>query len=503
MISNVIGVIISIVFVVVILVVSELIRKIGNFSTEFTRKFVHIGVSHWWLIAMFLIEDIRYALIPPIIFVLLNYYSYKKDLIKSMERGKSSNDLGTVYFPISLIILILLTWDGGLLGEDMKYLGALGILIMGYGDGFAAVIGEKYGQIKYKVLDNVKSLEGSIGVLTLSFMVSILILGIKFGFDVHIFQISFTIAVIATLVEAFTPRGFDNLSVPIISALGAYFFIYIINGQPLFIFIYMAAIGFILSFIIAFAAYRKQSLSISGTVGATLLGTLTYATAGFFGFAMMILFFLSSSILSSFKKKNKEQVAKQFDKTGQRDILQVFANGGVGLIHAILFYITKNPIFLICLATSYAAANADTWATELGILNKNNPFSLRTFKRVAKGTSGAVSLLGTASSLVGSMIIGLFSIIGFVLLNNIDINILYINLFLLITLSGFMGALVDSILGATVQGIYYSDDLEKETERKEHNNKPNRLIRGFSFINNDVVNFSSIAIASIIPLLFM
>ncbi|HHY70386.1 MAG TPA: DUF92 domain-containing protein, partial [Thermoanaerobacterales bacterium] len=88
MFSDITGVIISMVFVVSVLIISEAIRKMGRFPTEFTRKFIHIGVSHWWIVAMYFINDIRYAVIPPIIFVLLNYYSYKKDLIKSMERGK-------------------------------------------------------------------------------------------------------------------------------------------------------------------------------------------------------------------------------------------------------------------------------------------------------------------------------------------------------------------------------------------------------------------------------
>ncbi len=501
--GNIIGVIISIIFVVLVLVASEAIRKIGSFSTEFTRKFVHIGVSHWWLIAMFLIDDIRYALIPPVIFVLLNYFSYKKDLIKSMERRTDSSDLGTVYFPISLIILILLTWDGGFLGNDLKYLGALGILIMGYGDGFAAVIGKKYGQMKYKVLGKTRTIEGSIGMFFFSFVVSTIILGIMLGFELQIIQISFIIAALATLVEAFTPNGFDNLTVPITSALAGYLLIYIIVDPSLFMFIFMASIGFILSFVIAYAAYRKNSLTISGTVGATLLGTTIYATTGIYGFALMILFFLSSSVLSSFKKKNKEEVAKNFNKTGRRDIFQVFANGGAGLIHAILFYITNSPLFLIGLATSFAAANADTWATELGILNKRNPISLRTFKPVAKGTSGAISFLGTISSFIGSMIIGLFSVIGLVFLNNTELSLGYISIFLLVTFGGFIGALIDSILGATVQGIYYSDELQKETERKDYNGKPNRLIRGFAFVNNDLVNFLSIAIASVILLGFI
>lgn len=159
-------------------------------------------------------------------------------------------------------------------------------------------------------------------------------------------------------------------------------------------------------------------------------------------------------------------MARQFDKTGRRDILQVFANGGVGLIHSILYYMTKNPSYLVFLGISFAAANADTWATELGILNKKDPLSLRTFKRVEKGTSGAVSLFGTLSAFIGSMLIGIFATIGFSFLNIGELGFEYIKAFQMVTLGGFIGSLIDSILGATVQGIYYSEEMDGETEKK-------------------------------------
>jgi len=495
--GDVVGVIISIFFVAIILALSELIRKLSKFDTEFTRKFVHIGVSHWWLVAMFLIKDMRFALIAPVIFVFLNYYSYKKELIKSMERGKDSSDLGTVYFPISLIVLILLTWKGGLLGQDLRYLGALGVLIMGYGDGFAAIIGQSFGRRRYKIFGNQKSLEGSVTMFAFAFLVSAIILGNSIGFDINVLRISFAVAVLSALTEALTPYGFDNLTVPILSTLNAYFFV---KGSPAFLFIYMACIGFVFSFFIAYAAYKKESLTLDGSIGATFLGTLMYATSGLFGSIMMVVFFLSSSILSHFKKSKKEKAARQFDKTGRRDIMQVFANGGVGLIHSILYYITKKPAYLVFLGISFAAANADTWATELGLLNRRNPISLRTFKPVEKGTSGAISLFGTLSALVGSMLIGIFATFGFSFLNiNLsEIGLEFTQAFQMVTFGGFLGSIIDSVLGATVQGVYYSQELEGETEKRIYNGKPNVLVRGFSFVNNDLVNFLSIAISSIL-----
>ena len=74
----------------------------------------------------------------------------------------------------------------------------------------------------------------------------------------------------------------------------------------------------------------------------------------------------------------------------------------------------------------------------------------------------------------------------------------YIQTFQLVTLGGFFGSIIDSILGATVQGVYYSKELEGETEKRECNGKPNVLVRGFSFVNNDLVNFLSIGISSIL-----
>ena len=231
-------------------------------------------------------------------------------------------------------------------------------------------------------------------------------------------------------------------------------------------------------------------------MGAIILGTGIFATSGIYGAAIMIMFFLSSSFLSHYKKVKKETVAKQFDKTGKRDFFQVFANGGVGVILSIIYFITQNPHFLIALAISFAAANSDTWSTELGTLNKSKPFSLRTFKRVIKGTSGAVSFLGTIFGFLGSIFIGIVAIALMFMFDLSINNQSYLKIFIYITLGGFIGGLIDSILGATIQGIYYFDEEKIETEKKVYNNVPTRLIRGFSFINNDIVNFLSISIPS-------
>lgn len=496
--KEVVAVIISIIFVFAVIFVSELIRKVKGFSTEFTRKFVHIGVSHWWFVAMFLIKDLWYALIPPVLFVAVNYYSHKTNLIKSMERETKNSNLGTVYFPIALILLLCLTWEQGILGGDYKYIGAVGIMILGYGDGFAAIIGENFGRYNYSIMGNTKSLEGSITMFLFSFLASAVILVSYLGYDVIYIRAGFIVAVAATLIEAITPLGMDNITVPVMSAILLHYLLNVLDCAQLFMLIYMASVGFIISFLIAYGAYLKKSLTIDGSIGATFMGTVIHATSGVYGILMMLLFFFSASFLSHFKKNLKERVAKRFQKTGKRDAFQVLANGGIALIYSIMYHATKDNSFLVLMGIAFAAANADTWATELGILNRKDPISLRTFKRVEKGTSGAVSLFGTTAALMGAMFIAIFVTFGFSLVGIKGFHLDYVQCFLFVTLGGFVGSLIDSILGATIQGVYYSEELKGETEKSIYNGKPTLLVRGFRFVNNDIVNFLSIGISSLL-----
>lgn len=217
--NNVFGIIFSIIFVFLIIGVSSILTRFNLLSNEGSRKFIHIGVSNWWIIAMIFFNNNIYASIVPALFVVINYISYKKQVFKAMERDGSKNDLGTVYFALSLLILSLITFKN----VEYSYLGALGILIMGYGDGFAAVIGVKYGENKFKVLGNEKSLEGSLAMFIFSFIVSIVILYI-FN-PIHIILYSLVLAIISTFLEAFSPYGLDNLAVP----LGTSFVYYLIT----------------------------------------------------------------------------------------------------------------------------------------------------------------------------------------------------------------------------------------------------------------------------------
>jgi phytol kinase len=201
-----------------IIFISEMMVKLFQLPKEESRKFVHIGVSNWWLLAMFTFDSWTWAIIPPILFILLNLASWYTGLFDSMERRtRDINNLGTVYFPIALLLLVVLTWyDSPVLSGVAPYIGGLGILAMGYGDGFAALIGTWHGKHKYTILGSTKSLEGSFTMFVAALIPIFLLIHFGTGFALMpALGAALFLAVLAALVEAVTPRGLDNLSVPL------------------------------------------------------------------------------------------------------------------------------------------------------------------------------------------------------------------------------------------------------------------------------------------------
>lgn len=255
-------------------------------------------------------------------------------------------------------------------------------------------------------------------------------------------------------------------------------------------------IGFILSYAIAFIAYKKSSLSKSGLLAATFYGMGIYIFGGLYFFIIMIGFFISSSLFSHFKSSKKSKFDKIGEKTGVRDYTQVIANGLPSFIFGFLYYITGNQIYILGVVTALASANADTWASEVGLLSKSNPVSIITWEPIEKGVSGGISLLGTFASLMGAAFISLISIAGYVI--SFGNNGKLLLLFILPTLGGFLGSLIDSILGATVQAKYISCISNTITEKKYSDGVANALYSGVDVFDNNFVNFASGLLSSII-----
>ncbi|MDR0222187.1 MAG: hypothetical protein LBI38_01440 [Oscillospiraceae bacterium] len=207
---NLLGIIIIFAFVFFVLLVSSLIGK--KVSGEISRKIVHIGAANcWWIAARFLDSPV-WASIPPIFFIVFNFISVKFNVVKAMERKggkKGAAGYGTVFYPVSLLIIFIFCFSGSV----RMYVGSLAVVCMGYGDGFAAIVGEKFGKRKFKFLTARKSAEGCAAMFAVSFVSSAAVLSrqnVAFAFAG-----AFLTATVATCLETFTPDGYDNLTVPL------------------------------------------------------------------------------------------------------------------------------------------------------------------------------------------------------------------------------------------------------------------------------------------------
>jgi uncharacterized protein (TIGR00297 family) len=236
-------------------------------------------------------------------------------------------------------------------------------------------------------------------------------------------------------------------------------------------------------------------------VGAIIVGTLTFGLGGWTWGLLLIAFFISSSLLSHYRKADKRGLAEKFAKTSQRDLGQALANGGWGAIMAIAYFCQPHPILFAAFVGAMAAVNADTWATELGVLSPAPPRLLTTGQRVAVGTSGGVTTLGTLAASAGGLFIGLMALIlggGEAIWGSGPLNGGYLWLVPIGILGGLAGSTFDSLLGATVQGIYYCPRCQKETEVRMHGcGHPTQHLRGWRWLNNDWVNFASSIVGSL------
>jgi len=212
------GIVFSFIYVFGVIFLARFLERFGK---EVSRKTVHILVCNWWLLAMAFFDSAIWAAIVPACFLVINYLSYRFQIFSAMERGEGKGDLGTVYYAVSLLILALISF--GPIGSPV--VGGVGILIMGYGDGFAAVVGTRWPIGPYKIFGATKSLSGSATMLVVSFVVSAILLAAT-G-QPQVLLPALVIALLGTIVEAATPLGLDNLTVPLLTS-GAYYFWFVL-----------------------------------------------------------------------------------------------------------------------------------------------------------------------------------------------------------------------------------------------------------------------------------
>jgi uncharacterized protein (TIGR00297 family) len=238
------------------------------------------------------------------------------------------------------------------------------------------------------------------------------------------------------------------------------------------------ALGAVLALVIASAAWRTRALTRDGAIAAFFVGASVFGSLGTAGALLLLAFFIPSIGLSRLGRARKRALV-DIGKHGARDAMQVLANGGVAALCALLA-LHGDQRWSTAFAGAFAAATADTWGTEIGTLVAATPRSIISGKPVARGLSGGVTLAGTAAEIAGALFIALVA--GAVGIPRIAA----------VAVAGIGGALIDSLLGGTLQSLRWCARCKRPCETQPHmcgeNTQP---IRGLSWFGNDLVNLGA------------
>jgi uncharacterized protein (TIGR00297 family) len=243
-------------------------------------------------------------------------------------------------------------------------------------------------------------------------------------------------------------------------------------------------LGLGLSALIAGVAYCRKSLTRSGALAATAVGTAIFFGGGPWWFLALFTFFVTSTLLGRVGRARKAALAQDYQKGDRRDAMQVFANGGVAALCALMVMLAPSPWLGGAVLGALATATGDTWATELGVLSRRPPVSLLGLRRVPAGTSGAVSLLGLVATLLGGLAIGGVGSLAPVALGTPAWVSLVVG-----AVAGVGGSLVDSLAGATIQASFHCPTCDRACEVPVHHcGTTTEHQRGPLWLDNDTVN---------------
>ncbi|WP_423792008.1 TIGR00297 family protein [Methanocaldococcus indicus] len=196
-------------------------------------------------------------------------------------------------------------------------------------------------------------------------------------------------------------------------------------------------LAIVIVLILSIIIKRSKTLDNKGILASAIMGFFLIYFCGFKFFLILLSFFVLCSLASRLGKEKKKKLKNLEVCRGLKNVL---ANGLPPLIFAILYLIGFN-FGLVGYVASIASATSDTFSSEIGILSNEKPRLITTFKEVKEGEDGGITLLGLLAGLLGSFLIG---VVGFILFN--DFKLLVSS-----TIAGFLGNIVDSYIGATLE----------------------------------------------------
>lgn len=236
----------------------------------------------------------------------------------------------------------------------------------------------------------------------------------------------------------------------------------------------------ILLIIVPLFAYIKKSLTLSASLLAAAMIAISLSAGENYATFIIVSFLLISVVDKLCKKNNKKAEDDITLKTGARDIVQVFSNGGVSILFIIMWHITHHSIFLLCSTASLIESFGDSAASDVGIAFGGQAYDICKFRKLKSGLSGGVTVKGTLACLVGCIVMSFIAYFLGIANRGMDI--------LILTISSFFGCILDSVLGSVIQRKNKCTKCGSITEKKIHCGENTEYYSGWKSVDNDLVN---------------
>ncbi len=472
-----IGYIVAYMYLAIVFILSFCLSKMLN-NNEISRNLIHIFAGLGWIIyKVFFPATIHPIIISATLVILTIITRVKK--IRFIERA--NGNYGTIYYTVVMLIMSIIGYKRPFIFDIF----GLSILCLALGDAAANIIGSKIG--KTRIYKN-KSLQGSLTCFIIC-LVTITVCSQALSQNLGIGDI-LILTFLSTLTELFS-GSFDNLAIPFVVFI--YSYILLSTGVDIH-FVISVLIGSAL----AFCAKKIQLLNTPATFMLFCLVTLLFYYGGCRAFiAIMSIFTILIIIEKTIARKTAVVTDLINKESGIRNEIQLAANCLPAVILIIMYGISNNNIFIVAFFAAVAEVVGDSVASDVGVLSKKDPIDICSLKRIPRGLSGGISLLGTGAAVLICIYSG--CIYMFLYQGNIYFAIT-------IAFASMSGVVLDSILGSTVQARYKCVICNKYTEKNIHCEEVTALTKGIAFIDNSKVNlacniFSSCLASSIIILL--
>lgn len=458
---------------------AEGLRAAGvGISAAASRRLVHVGVGLFVAAAPWFFRQPAGVGLLALLFAAANLAAWRRGWLPSIHRARRRS-LGTVAFPLSVLPVLAFTWAAD---EGRVFAFQTAYLVLALADPVAAWAGGRALRPRLLFAKGAKTVQGTAAFVAAAFALAGGALWASRAAEglawtgLEVVSAAAAVAVVAGAVEALGRRGWDNFFVAIAAAVVLVAFEELPGARE------RLAGGTGAGVLFGWAAYRARALTADGAVAGGLLAASIVGIGGWAWTVPALAFFVLSSLLSKVGLNRKAGAAAQTEKGDVRDAAQVYANGGVAWACLVLQAVWPlDGLWYAGFLGAFAAAAADTWATEVGTLSSARPLDLRTGRRVAPGTSGAVSPVGTLGALGGALSVALaaWAAVGSAA------GVFFLGV---VAAGGVAAAFVDSVLGATLQARYFDPVAGAETERAGGPHGPHRLVRGRRALTNDRVN---------------